>query len=280
MIKYRAMKILPALALFIILWPNLGWAADSARTVEWQGRIGLSVMEFGYKEFSADGHLLDREAGVLPGVAAALTRTQGYWFTEGELSYYSGQALYYGQTQSGAPFDTRTGENIQDYELRAGRWFGMRADSDLGIYAGLGYRRWARDIHSRSDVNGPSEVYDWWYGSLGTKWIFYKAGKLQGGIDLSLLRTIAPEIKIDSNDTYDNARLDLGERFGGRLSLPWSYRLANETVLGVEPYLEGWDLGRSPIQPLTRNSAVAGSIYEPRSETRNFGLTFNIIRSF
>ncbi len=266
----------------IILWmsPGRGWTAEFSQSGGWRGRIGLSVLEFGYKEFSDNGGLVDRERGGLPGLAAALTRTQGDWFISGEVLYYAGEVQYDGRTQSGAPLDTRTGENLLDYELRAGRWFGMRADSDLAVYAGLGHRRWTRDIHSRSNVNGLFEVYDWWQGSLGTKWIFYKAGKLDGGIDLSLLRTIAPEIKIDFNGTYDNARLDLGERFGGRFSLPWRYHYQDKTAFLFEPYLDGWDLGQSPTQPLTRNSAVMGSVMEPRSETRNYGLAISLVRSF
>jgi hypothetical protein len=129
-------------------------------------------------------------------------------------------------------------------------------------------------------VNGLVEVYDWWYGSLGTKWIFYNAGKLQGGINFSLSRTIAPEIKIDFNGAYDNVRLDLGERFGARLSLPWRYQYQDEPAFLFEPYLEGWDLGQSSSKPLTRNGAGLGSVLEPRSETRNYGLAISIVRSF
>ncbi|MBI3811086.1 MAG: hypothetical protein HY283_02610 [Nitrospirae bacterium] len=273
------MKLLLGL---MILTTGLCWgfSADSIQAAELRGRIGLSVMEFGYKEFSDDGHRVDRENGLLPGISAALTRTQGDWFVSGEVSYFAGDVRYDGRTQTGAPFETRTGENLLDYGLRAGRWFGMRADSDLAVYAGLGRRRWTRNIQSHSNVNGLFEVYDWWYGSLGTKWIFYKAGKLEGGIDLSLLRTLAPEIKIDFNGVYDNVRLDLGERFGGRLSFPWRYHYHDETAFLLEPYLEGWDLGRSSSKPLIRNGTVMGSVLEPRSETQNYGLAISLVRSF
>jgi hypothetical protein len=277
------MKILPALTMFIIiLWmsPGRGWTAESTQNGAWQGRIGLSALEFGYKEFSDNGALVDRERGGLPGLAAALTRTQGRWFATGEVSYFSGAARYRGQTQSGAPLNTRTEEKLLDIQMQTGRWYRLRGDIDWSVYAGLGYHRWQRDIKPIENVNGLFEIYNWGYGILGTKAFIYKSGKWEGGIDLRLNRTIFPKIRVDFKGIYDDAHLDLGGRFGTRLSLPWRYRFSQDTAFAFEPYMESWNLGRSPNKPLTQNGALAGHVFEPRSETHNYGMSVSVIRDF
>jgi hypothetical protein len=44
----------------------------------------------------------------------------------------------------------------------------------------------------------------------------------------------------------------------------------------VEPFVESFDLGRSATAPLTDNGTPVGTVSEPRSETRNYGLAINI----
>ncbi|MBI3609605.1 MAG: hypothetical protein HY204_02750 [Nitrospirae bacterium] len=272
------MKISWVLATLMI-WPCSGLAADDNPAGRLQGQIGLSVMNFGYKEFN-DGRRLDREDGLLPGIAGAITRRRGDWFGSWEASYHTGNVLYDGQTQSGLSLRTRTDEELMDLALQIGH--GLRAGKYPAnvLYAGLGYHRWKRDIRSTSDVTGLFEVYDWWYGILGLKGTFYSTDKIQWGADLRLIRTITPKIIIDFKGLYDRARLNLDERFGGRLSLPWRYQYRENTAFDFEPYLESWNLGRSPTKLLTRNGAVVGSVFEPKSETRNYGLTIGIIRFF
>jgi hypothetical protein len=277
------MKSVAALTLLTIIhWmgPGRGWTAESTQYGAWQGRIGLSVLEFGYKEFSYDGGLVDREKGGLPGLAGSLTRTQGPLFVTGEVSYFSGKARYRGQTQSGAPLNTRTGEMLLDIQMQTGRWYRLRGGIVGAVYAGLGYHRWQRDIRPTENINGLFEIYDWGYGMLGMKGFIYKSGNWEGGIDLRLIHTIFPKVVVNFKGNYDDAHLNLGERFGARLSLPWGYRFNQDTAFTFEPYMEGWNLGRSPTKPLTRNGALAGSVFEPRSETRNYGLTVGVARNF
>lgn len=260
--------------------PGQGWTAESTQNGAWKGRIGLSVEEFGYKEFSDNGGLVDRERGRLPGVVSALTRTQGPWFVTGEATYVLGKARYKGQTQSGTPLNTHTDEALLDLQVQTGYGYRLQGGTDGTVYTGLGYHRWQRDIRRVENVNGLFEVYDWWYGMLGTKAVIYKSGKWEGWIDLRLIRTIFPKVVVDFKGNYDDAHLKLGGRFGARLSSPWGYRLNQNAALTFEPYMEGWDLGRSPTKPLTRNGAFAGRVFEPRSETRNYGLRVGVVRNF
>jgi len=57
--------------------------------------------------------------------------------------------------------------------------------------------------------------------------------------------------------------------------------LNSSTQFSIEPYYEQWDIGKSDLFELTNNGVPTGSvIIEPRSETRNIGINFAIIKSF
>ncbi len=228
--------------------------------------FGLSVMDFGYKEFGDEENLLDREDGLLPGIVAGITRE---WISA-DLSYYSNEVDYKGQTQFGTPIETRTDEKIFDFSLQLG----------TGLYVGLGYHRWERDIQSLSTVSGLFEIYEWWYGLLGAKSSFPFTDKSDWVIDFSIIQPIKPTVEIDFDGAFDKTKLDLGERLGGRFSLAWQYRFNDTMHIVVESYLERWYLGRSATETLTRNGKKVGGVFEPRSEALNKGLTIYLTRSF
>lgn len=249
----------------------------------WKVSGGLSLLDFNYKEFDDDGSLLDREDGTLPGLIFGLERPRGPWVLGGRFSYYAGSVDYDGQTNTGTPITTRTDEKISEIEGRAEYW--LRPEDRWAVYGGLGYRYWARDIRPTrtaggQPVSGLFEVYDWWLVFFGTKVELYNKNASRWSLDLRVLRILAPELRVDATSQFDQARLDLGERYGMRLSLPWQYKLDKATHLTIEPYAEGWELGRSPTVPLTRNGVVIGTIFEPRSETRNYGINLGFSRRF
>jgi hypothetical protein len=41
------------------------------------------------------------------------------------------------------------------------------------------------------------------------------------------------------------------------------------------PFYTTWNIGRSNTRPLKQNGAVVGSVFEPRSETCNYGIQIN-----
>lgn len=53
-------------------------------------------------------------------------------------------------------------------------------------------------------------------------------------------------------------------------------RTGERTRLVIEPYTKGWNLGRSLTETLTRNGVPVGTVYEPRSASRYFGLNVGI----
>ena len=74
---------------------------------------------------------------------------------------------------------------------------------------------------------------------------------------------------------YGSARLDIGDGTGGRLNLSWKRLSENNTRYGLSLFFEGWDFGRSNTK-LTQGGSSSVFVTEPRSETRNIGLKFNI----
>ena len=242
-----------------------------------------TVLDFGYQEFDDSGTLLNREDGAIPGVAVSLSHWHGSWLFVGDFSYHAGSVAYSGQTNTGIAITTRTHQAIVDMALRTEYWQDTTTGLEYAFYFGTGYHRWERDIRPTrtaggAPVSGLFETYQWWLGFAGVRVVPYESDRARWLLDARLTRTVNPTITVDHNGLYDNTLLYLGERWGGRLAFPLHYTLGQGTSLIVEPYLERYELGRSAAKRLTRNGVPVGntSIYEPRSETRNFGLMIGI----
>ena len=261
-------------------------AEDSVSAVQWRMRADMTLLDFGYKEFDDAGRLLDREDGTLPGVALNLARAEGNWTLSGRFTWHAGDVLYDGQTNTGVPVRSRTDENILDSSLLIERRMRVLQDSiPLALYGGIGYRYWERDIRptrtaAGQAVDGLSEIYRWRYVFLGGRTVLYDFGASRWQLDLRVFRPYRPTIEVDQQGRNDTVILDLGEHTGWRVSFPWEYRTGERTRLVLEPYAEGWDLGRSPTETLTRNGVPVGTVYELRSVTRNVGLNIGVQRFF
>ncbi len=247
--------------------------------------IGASVLNFGYKEFSDSGKLLDREDANIPGTTLRLSHSRKPFLFAGEVSYYGGDVVYDGQTNTGIPITTRTGEKIVDMAVRAEYWLATPGGFNYALYAGAGYRRWERDIRptrtaAGAPVGGLFEIYEWWFGLLGVKLTLGEWPRARWLLDARVVRPVNPSITVDSHGQHDKVGLDLGERWGWRLALPWRYSVSQTASLTVEPFVESFELGRSATVPLTDNGTPVGTIDEPRSETRNYGLAISVSSRF
>jgi len=60
----------------------------------------------------------------------------------------------------------------------------------------------------------------------------------------------------------------------------WRYTMSRTAGLTVEPFVESFALGRSATAPLTSNGAAVGTVNEPRSDTRNYGLVISVSQRF
>ena len=251
--------------------------------------IAVSVLNFGYKEFDDNGTLLDREDGLIPGAVLSLSHTSNRWVFAGDISYHGGEVVYDGQTNTPTPvpIKTRTAQNIADLALRSEYWLYPR----YAHYLGAGYHHWDRDILPGTDANGGAvgglfESYAWGTFFIGAKAVVYESRSANWLLDARLLKIIKPTMTVRLN-SYDSATLSLGERPGFRVALPWRYTVKKSTSLNVEPYAETFELGRSATTRLTANGAPAFDqfgnpvyIYEPLSQTVNYGLTLGISQHF
>jgi hypothetical protein len=267
------LNLLPKLCTLLALLAPLGAMAQPEKGSELT--IAASVLHFGYQEFDDAGKLLDREDGFVPGVVLGLSHTVNRWQFAGDFAYHGGDVVYTGQTNTGIPINTHTRQNIADIAVRAEYWLQSSRGSNFALYLGAGYHHWDRNIQptttaSGIPVSGLFETYTWWTGFVGAKTEIYESASSRLLLDARLLQTINPTMSV----TYgqgDKVTLALGERLGFRLSLPWRHTLAHSSNLIVESYAESYELGRS---------AIVGGIYEPVSQTINYGLIVGISQHF
>ena len=276
----RCVHIYTILGVLFLLWTQSSLAQQAPGENTFQAYLGATLIHYDFEEFDDNDAALVREKGALPGLRSGLAKSFNDWFIQGDLQYFKGDIRYDGQTQAGTPITTRTDEQILDISLLSGYQFTSLWNIDPTLYAGFGYRYWERDIRSTATAAGLSETYTWWYGIVGLEGNLYRGAKTHFKIDLRITRTVNPEIEVDFNNIFDDARLELGERFGLRFSMPFHVSAFENTDFSLTPFFEYWELGRSSTEELLRQGKVIGTIFEPRSETRILGIAIVLNRAF
>ncbi len=259
-------------AFLVLLCGNAG-AEESA---PYKTEIGISALRFDYREFDDAGRILDKEVGGIPGLSAKIGQRLPAWEWEATGSYHYGRVDYNGHINSlgSPPYSTQTDEKIGDISLRIGHWFDGRYPAMP--YAGIGYRRWDRDILPGS-VNGLFESYRWKYLWLGIKQsLLPRQEASQFMLDIGLLKPLNPEMRIDFEGTYPVSPVVYPEsKIGVRMMLTSSTVISKNMRLSIEPYYEYWKLGRSPtVFYLIPNGLLQAA--EPASRTSNFGLNLRL----
>ena len=261
----RTMRL--AVALLVCPVPVLANDAD----ISTSGWVGLTALAFDYEEFSGAGDSLDRDEGWLPGVQAGLSRDYGHWFLEGGLRWSSGQVDYTSPAAS-----SKADEEVGDIWFSAGVPVLMVGGTRTSLIAGLGYREWQREIRSTAEASGLDETYRWGYGLLGVRGEKSVGTGTRVVMDAQLTRPIHPDIKVRFDSAYDDVSLDLGERTGFRVDLTIDRKLDDTKAIWLTPWYEHWKLGRSNDSVLFSNGVPAGAVFEPRSETDNYGISIGM----
>ncbi len=265
MSKFRL--ILPLLICLLAPGPTLA-NTSSANIAGW---IAFSVQDFDYTETFDDGSTANYEAGLIPGINLGLSLRRDRLFAETALSAWSGNVGYHG------PMDTITGEDLLDWNVLAGAEVYRHGSTATSIYAGAGYRYWERDILSTATLNGLFEIYDWWYGTLGIRMQYDRGESVHLAADIRLLRPVDPAIEVEFASGFDDKGLDLGKETGVRVALTLENRLDGRARLFISPWFEYWELGRSRTEHLLQNGIVVGTVFEPMSEARNFGVNIGLV---
>jgi hypothetical protein len=244
----------------------------------------VAVTDFSYRELADSGALLDREDGLLPGMALGASWRSGPWEVAADVGFLGQIADYSGRTSTGIAITTDTSEEMRSGAIRAWRRLDL-AGIAVAPHGAVRYHRWDRSIRSTrtasgTPVNGLFERYEWWTAELGVEVLVLRGERLRAWMDARLFRTLRPTVEIAFENGLDDARLALGERTGHRLSIAASYALTPSVDLRAEPYYEAFGFGRSDAGELTRAGVRAGTVHEPRSETRNVGLAVGASRRF
>lgn len=235
--------------------------------------ISPSLLYFDYTEFSTTDQILDTETGWLPGLEAGLRHAiTPDWSVYINTSYYSGTVDYDGQTQSGTPHATVTDTDLFRLGARLNRFI----YKDVFLFAGIQRHRWNRDIQDKNNVSGIDETYEWTEYSLGIDTDFAITIKDRINLEASFLLIRDATIFVDlTRVSLGTTTLDLGDDTGARLNLSWVHQYRNNLNYGLGLFFEGWQFGRSNTRQLENSSSII-FVTEPRSETRNTGLKFNM----
>jgi hypothetical protein len=261
------------LLLTLLLQPLTAFAANPPTAVSTY--IGVTALDFDYEEFDDQGASLDWERGWLPGMTAGLTYETQAWHVGGNLRWASGTADY-----ASPMADTTTDEALLDLSLFIGAPLLTRGDNRLHLRVGGGCHSWWRNIHSTDFAFGLDETYRWKYALIGLHSEHRVDSQTTLTTEIHLHRVFSPELSVDFLQSYDSAELALGQENGFRLSLGLIKAMGKGVFLQVSPWYEYWKLGRSADADLYSNGVLVGSVFEPRSETRDFGIDLSLFWQF
>lgn len=276
-----ASQALPIAAFWLALITPVPSRADAPPSAKWDIFAGATALRFGYKEYNQGARIpriLDREDGTLPGLRAGLRASTHAWTFFAEANFLRGKADYDGVSSLGSPLKTTTDESILDLSAAAGYRLPLNSQLSPTLYAGLGHRIWRRSIRSSGPVSGLEEVYRSSYALLGASATLWKNQLTQVLADLRVTEALDPTLRVDFHGAFDNAKIRLPARPGWRLALPWTLNVLSAGSLRLEPYYEYWRTPRSASSPLTKPGFAPRSVFEPKSQMGNFGVSLSWVR--
>jgi len=257
----------------LIIIPAIFLCHSAVSFAETQLTISPALLHFDYTEFSTTDTTLNTETGWLPGLEADLSYAiSPDWSVAINTSYYQGTVDYDGQTQQGVPHTTDTDTNL----FRLGARLDRLIYKDIRLFVGAQSHQWKRDIKDKNNISGIDETYEWYEYSLGLNTDFVITKKDRINLEASYLLVRNATVFVDlSRVDLGTTTLDLGDGTGGRLNLSWLHQYRSDFNLGLGLFFEGWQFGRSNTRQLENGTSII-FVTEPRSETRNTGLKFNI----
>ena len=239
--------------------------------------LSASLLHFDYTEFSTTNRVLDNEQGWLPGLKI-LSQHKGPAGLSFDISgaYYQGVVDYTGQTQSGTPHNTTTNTEF----FRVAGQINKLIFKNTRLFSGIQLHKWDRDINDRNNISGIYEIYQWQEYAFGinSDFLINKNNTLNASIAYLLVRKARIYVDI-SRIGLGSTTLDIGNDDGARFKLKWKNLFADNIFYSLSLFAETWNFARSNSK-FTEGGSSTVSVTEPRSETINMGLNFNIEYSF
>jgi hypothetical protein len=224
---------------------------------------------------------LDQESGTFPELNLALGLGSERWFVSGELRHFRDTADYTAFPASRSPLESTTEEEVTDISLLLGLRKELSDAVGLAVYGGLGFRSWSRDIRSTAGASGLDESYEWSYLILGVAPAMRLGPRDRLGAGLQLRQAFDADLDVRfKNIDYDPARIALDDGIGLRLTLDWIHRIDENYEFTLGPFVDLWEFDRSDNVELKRDDMVVGSLHEPASQTRIYGIRFFLTRRF
>lgn len=223
---------------------------------QWEPALGIAARQFTVREYDAGGRRIVREQGWLPGLEGRLAYRTGAWLLSAQAAHYQHDIDYHGQTQLGAPVDSRTGTAL----TQAGAGIAYALNDTLSASLAVELERWRRDIHAAGRVQGLQERTLSRRLLLGLDARYPTAhGEFTAGAALLLA---APEkLRVGFSGQFDDASFDTRPAHGLRLGLGW--HPAAWPRLELRAGLDWWKVERSADVALYRNGRLAGFVAQP-----------------
>jgi hypothetical protein len=223
---------------------------------QWTPALGIAARQFTLNEYDAGGRRIVREQGWLPGLEGRLAYRTGDWTLSAQAAHYQHDIAYRGQTQSGAPVDSRTDTAL----TQSGVGIAYAINAMLSASLAVELERWRRDIQGVGRVLGLQERTLSRRTLLGLDARFPAThGEVMAGAALLLA---APEkLRVGFSGQFDDVSFDTRSAQGLRLNLGW--QPAAWPALELRAGLDWWKVGRSADAALSRNGRHAGTVAQP-----------------
>jgi hypothetical protein len=261
---------------FVFIFLFFSLSEVHAVAIQW-GIYG-DAQDFQYKEF-LDGEVIDREDGWLYGVGGNVRFDfPGNFVLRANPEFDVGQVEYNGRTQridpdgqvrTGGSLSTDTNEYIFRTDVQGHYKFSPADTVQILPFGGVGGRIWYRSIQSTGNVSGINERYSIYYYSAGLMTdLILKQGytvELEGGIRY-------PFYSVIWIDDFGERTLDLGKRMSNYAEIKFSFPIDSTVDFMVAGFYENWKIGRSESEVILRTSTTVFSIFEPRSDTKQWGI--------
>jgi len=236
--------------------------------------VGLGNVQFDYSEYLDDGSWFNSEK------SEEYELDGGFIKYEHSLSdlknedrkykqylevYYSFHLNRAEHTQPNA-LGTPTDNELHQGHLRY-KAINKVENYELGIFVGLGYRYWDRDMLGSSNLRGYLETYEWPYYEAGLSWKWYD-GNFYMGIDASFQKAYKPTMIAYTKNISTFGRdldFDLGDTQGYKIDIPLGYKVNENWDVVLHYVYDAWDIEKSNELPIANGSKA----WEPFSETRN-----------
>jgi len=232
-----------------------------------------------YKEIDLPEPFKSQEKGFLPGMNLRYNYRGTKIPVYGRLifEYQQGETDYDGTTQGGSPIKDKTDNKFISGEGNIGFTFSAGPKGppvSTTFYTGLGYRYWDRGLGGPSPY---SEEYSWKYIPVGVLVTYRISERWTGEVEIAAWFILDADIKVNLSEVdsnLNNPKMDLGNRVGWKIELPFAYRFSDRWSLNFVPSYEYYAFGNSNPAAITYAGAPTPiTVYEPASRSNIFSLS-------